>query len=92
MSKVSTEIAEGTRPVKLHFPKSLSGAFVTASPNTHCAAKTVQAYRDSSLVSAVMPTGKVAAANGLLPSDLMGRPPLMGRPLSARASSEGART
>jgi hypothetical protein len=37
-----------------------------------------RAYRDSSLVSAVMNAGKVAAANGLLPSDLMGQPPLRG--------------
>jgi hypothetical protein len=28
VSAVSLEIAEGTRPVTLHFPKSLSGAFV----------------------------------------------------------------
>ena len=83
------EIAEGTRPATLHIPKSLSGAFVAASPNTHCAARTARAYRVSSLFSAVMNAGKVAAANGLLPRDLMGRPPLMmGRPLSARASSE----
>jgi hypothetical protein len=82
------EIAEGSRPVTLHFPKSLSGACVSAIPNTHCAARTVRAYRDFSLVSAVMPAGKAAAANGLLPSDLMGQPPMIGRPLSARASSE----
>jgi hypothetical protein len=47
------------------------------TPNTHRAARTARAYRDSSLVSAVMNVGKVAAANGLLPSDLMGRPPPM---------------
>jgi hypothetical protein len=46
------------------------------TPNTHCAARTARAYRRLSLVSAVMPAGKVAAANGLLPSDLMGQPPL----------------
>jgi hypothetical protein len=57
-------------------------------PAPHCTARTARAYKTPSLVSDVMPAGKVAAANGLLPSDLIGRPPMIGRPLSARASSE----
>jgi hypothetical protein len=34
VSKVSTEIAEGTLPVMLHFPQSLNGAFVTSPSRT----------------------------------------------------------
>ncbi len=44
-------------------------------PITHCAARTARAYKNLSLVSAVMPAGKVAVANGWLLSDLMGQPP-----------------